>query len=240
MPEITLGTCTVAHNIRAPKKVVICPARFLERNQIFTDCLHLLTRHEPGNELHCVPEVTIPGGSVDFCLASVRKGRVVDFVGIELQAVDTTGSVWPERQGFLSSVGMKAEETRGSRYGMNWKMSAKTILIQLHHKVKTFEHADRHFVLVLQDHFLAAMQQGFSFGHIGTARLGDTMHFHSYSLVQDADRYRIELATRLSTDSDGIGISLGLQARPDVELETILAHLEQKIALSTKSTLLSF
>ena len=85
-PEISIGTCTVTHGVKNPRNVVICPHRFLERNQIFLDCLHLLKLHEPGNELHCVSEVGIPGGNVDYLLLSVRDGKVVDFVGIELQA----------------------------------------------------------------------------------------------------------------------------------------------------------
>ena len=78
--------------------MMICPFRLLERNQSFVDCLHLLSAHEPGNVLHVVPEVSVPGGSVDYLLASVRNRRVVDFVGVELQTMDTTGTVWPARQ----------------------------------------------------------------------------------------------------------------------------------------------
>ena len=81
-PSLAIGTCTVLYG-RDPQPVMICPARLLERGQIFADCLHLLTNHEPGNELHVVPEVRIPGGSVDFFLVSVRNNRVRDFVGIE-------------------------------------------------------------------------------------------------------------------------------------------------------------
>ena len=81
-PEISIGTCSVLHG-RAKRPMVICPFRLLERSQIFTDCLHLLSTHEPGNELHIVPEVSVPGGSVDYFLASVRDGKVKDFVGIE-------------------------------------------------------------------------------------------------------------------------------------------------------------
>ena len=72
-PDISIGTCTVSHNIKNPKNVIICPVRFVERNQIFFDCIHLLKNHEPGNELHRIPEVSIPGGNVDFCLESVRS-----------------------------------------------------------------------------------------------------------------------------------------------------------------------
>ena len=105
--------------------------------------MHLLTLHEPGNELHIVPELSIPGGSIDYFLVSAKKGSVKDFVGIELQTLDTTGTVWPERQRFLKAQGMRVQkrDTDSPKpFGMNWKMTAKTTMIQLHHKVETFEH----------------------------------------------------------------------------------------------------
>jgi hypothetical protein len=92
-PEIAIGTCSVGYSDYS-QGIIICPHRLLERQQVFVDCLHLLTRHEPGNELHIVPEVSIPGGSVDYVLVSARERKVADFVGIELQTLDTTGSVW--------------------------------------------------------------------------------------------------------------------------------------------------
>src|SRR5712691_13206239 len=61
-PEISIGTCSITHGAKQPHELVICPHRFLERGQIFLDCLHLLTLHEPGNELHRIAEIEIPGG----------------------------------------------------------------------------------------------------------------------------------------------------------------------------------
>src|SRR5438552_3593316 len=55
-PEITIGTCTMIYG-RQPHSVMICPFRLLERSQIFTDCVHLLNLHEPGNELRIVAEL---------------------------------------------------------------------------------------------------------------------------------------------------------------------------------------
>lgn len=80
------------------KDIIICPHRLLERGQIFLDCIHLLTLHEPGNELHVIPNIAIPGGNVDYFLVSARNKEVRDFVGIELQTLDTTGTIWPDRQ----------------------------------------------------------------------------------------------------------------------------------------------
>src|SRR5206468_9115463 len=122
-PDVLIGTCTVSHG-RDNLPVIICPHRLLERRQIFVDALHLLTLHEPGNELHIVPEISLPGGSVDYFVVSVSRGKVRDFVGIELQTVDTTGTVWPERQRFLDSVGIKVPKEDvecADSFGMNWK-----------------------------------------------------------------------------------------------------------------------
>src|SRR4051794_7492358 len=58
-PEVTIGTCTMTYG-RQAKPVMICPFRLLERSQIFTDCVHLLKQHEPGNELRIVAELAVP------------------------------------------------------------------------------------------------------------------------------------------------------------------------------------
>lgn len=242
-PDIAIGTCTVGYGSKNPKDVVICPHRLLERKQIFTDCYHLLTLHEPGNELHKLGEISIPGGSVDYMLISAKVNggnrKVADFVGIELQTLDTTGTVWPVREKFLHSVGVSvdADDLRSSKsYGMNWKMTAKTILMQLHHKVKTFEHLGKHFVLVLQDHLLDYMEGEFNFSCIQSAKVGDSMHFHAYGLKQAKDHYYLDLQDRKSTDSNGIATCLGQKADPKVELAEIVRSLESALSDDTLLT----
>ncbi len=232
-PAISIGTCTVAYG-RNKDCVIICPHRLLENKQIFIDCIHLLTLHEPGNQLHIIPEVAIPGGSVDYVLASVKNGKVKDFVGIELQTMDTTGSVWGHRQAFLQSQGVVKTSTEESTFGMNWKMTAKTILVQMHHKVNTFETLNRHLVLVLQDCLMNYMRKEFDFGHISTnAKIGDSFHFHCYSLSVNRSKYQLSLIERTSTDSDGIAQCLGLKAEAKVELTSFLKLLESKLSSKT-------
>ena len=239
-PEISIGTCSVFYG-KAKRPLVICPFRLLERRQIFVDCLHLLTTHDPGNELHIVPEVWVPGGSVDYFLVSVRDGKVKDFVGMELQALDTTGTVWPARQRFLRKIGVdsvREDPPPYKTYGMNWKMTAKTILVQLHHKIQTFEALNKHLVLVVQDFLLEYLRKNFQFSHVRDVRLGDPMQIHSYSMDRKGDRlYSLRLDSRLSTDSTGIAISLGLQAEANVDLEQIVQRLETKISQHTLFTL---
>lgn len=204
---------------------------------MFVDCLHLLTNHEPGNELHIVSEVAIPGGSVDFFLVSARNGKVRDFVGIEIQTLDTTGTVWPARQQLLRQLGVldAAAEVPQGTFGINWKMTAKTILVQMHHKALTFEHVNKKLVLVIQDRLLDYMKSEFNFAHLHEpAQIGDAVHFHSYALNQQDDgALRMEMKTRLSTDVDGIGACLGLQAEARVELQVMIDALEEKISAAT-------
>lgn len=237
-PEITIGTCTMIHG-RHARAVVVCPFRLLERSQIFTDCVHLLKLHEPGNELRIVAELGVPGGSVDYCLVSVRDGKPRDFVGIELQTLDTTGTVWPERQRFLSKHRVRVErEDASSRksFGMNWKMTAKTILVQLNHKIATFEHLSKRLVLVLQDYLLDYIRGEFAFDHVKGVRDGDAMQFHAYELREDAVAYVLRLKERLSTDSAGIATCLGLQADTKVELQKMLDQIEVKLPQSIPLT----
>jgi hypothetical protein len=235
-PDLTIGSCTIAAG-KLGDPVMICPFRLLERNQIFLDCIHLLTLHEPGNELHIVAELAVPGGSVDYCLVSIRNGKAVDFVGIELQTLDTTGTVWPERQRFahLHNVAVKrADRTSAKSFGLNWKMTAKTILVQMHHKIQTFEHVSKHLVLVAQDALIAYMKGAFNFDHLQSARLGDAMHFHAYRLDENEHgASRLQLAERLSTDGAGIARCLGLQGEANVELGEILQQLEAKVSAHT-------
>lgn len=236
-PHISIGTCTVLSG-RTPEPIIICPTRLIERRQIFIDCLHLLTTHEPGNELHIVSEVSIPGGSVDYFLVSARQGRVRDFVGIELQTLDTTGTVWPERQRLLRELAVPRDddaETSGKTFGMNWKMTAKTILVQMHHKIRTFEHVNKKLALVTQDRLLAYMTKKFNFGHLSNPpTMGDSMHVHAYRMAEQLDHsYRLTLDARLSTDAAGIAQCLGLQAEARLELEEIIRTLQAKISAAT-------
>jgi hypothetical protein len=236
---VTIGTCTMVYG-RQNQPMIICPFRLLERRQLFHDCVHLLKQHDPGNELRIVSEVAVPGGSVDYCLVSVRDGQIRDFVGIELQALDTTGTVWPQRQRFIRSKGLRvapADAASRRSFGINWKMTAKTTLSQLYHKVTTFDHLFKRFVLVLQDHLWEYLRGEYAFEHIKGQRDGDSMQFHIYELKAHPSGYRLELRERFSTDVAGTARCLGLKADMKVELQTMLKALEAKLPQGIALTL---
>jgi hypothetical protein len=232
-PEIAIGTCTVLYGTNN-QPVIICPNRLLENRKVFLDCMHLLHLHQPGNDIHVVPELSVPGGSVDYIVASVKDNKVRDFVGIEFQTLDTTGTLWPERQKFLIALGFDITSKENNKtYGMNWKMTAKTILVQLHHKISTFEYLQKHLVLIIQDNFLEYMKKEFNFANINNhALLGDSLQFHSYLLVENKN-YSLKMKERLSTNSIGIAECLGLNAEKSVDLEIIVSAIEKKISSKT-------
>ena len=240
-PHISIGTCIVAHG-QNRRPLIVCPHRLVQNSTVFVDCIHLLDRHEPGNEFHLLSEMSVPGGSVDYFLVSTRNRKVADFVAIEIQTLDTTGTVWPERQRFLRDVGVSTydqEHTSQRPFGINWKMSAKTILVQLHHKIETFESIGKYLVLVVQDAFLEYMQREFAFDHIQTAMPRDALQFHSYRFEPSLTGNRLQLVERLSTDADGAAKCLGFQTSVGVGLDDMISTIERRITDDTVLNVLS-
>lgn len=233
-PDIAIGTCIVGHG-RQATPLIICPHRYLEQSKVFTDCFHLLKAHEPGNEFHVVSEFDIVGGSIDYMLVSARRGRALDYVGIEFQSLDTTGTVWPTRQKLLRTLGVAVDDQPDRPFGVNWKMTAKTILMQLHHKIATFQAANRHLVLVIQDELLHYLQREFRFGHFSNpASLSDALHVHAYQVEKMPEgELSIALGERLSTTESGLAVALALRDERVAEAGHILSKLSEKMSAET-------
>jgi hypothetical protein len=232
-PDLTIGTCTVGY---MGKPTIICPHRFLQERQVFIDAIHLLEQHQPGNQLHVIPEIEVPGGSIDYIVASVYRGEIKDYLGLEIQALDTTGTVWPARQALLSELtGASVPGSKSSiSYGINWKMSAKTILIQMHHKVETFERLGKKLILAIQDIFFDYMTREFTTSGLRSPKVSDPAHFHVYQMQQDAKgAFSIELKERTSTTTVGIEQMLGLGRTMDIPESDLLARIQSKISDTT-------
>jgi hypothetical protein len=59
------------------------------------------------------------------------------------------------------------------------------------------------------------------------------MQFHAYELRKETTSYTLKLKERISTDTAGIAMCLGLQADTNVELQTILDQIDAKLPQST-------
>lgn len=228
-PNIKIGTCSVKYQ---NQDLIICPSRFLENNRVFNDCISLLAKHSPNNELYLITEVQIPGGYVDYFLVSTNNKKVVDFVGIEIQAIDTIRSVWPERQRFLKEKGLRIDDAPNinkKTFGMNWKMTLKTTLIQMHHKAKFFESMNKHLVLIIQKPLFEHMQHDFDSSEIKESKHEDTFHIHVYELKESNLKFNLSFDTNVSTDSKGIEKCLGLNTNKEINMDDLFKILEPKV-----------
>ncbi|MFH1731826.1 MAG: hypothetical protein ABIF82_09275, partial [Planctomycetota bacterium] len=57
----------------------------------------------------------------------------------------------------------------------------------------------------------------------------------SYRMAQQPNKsYRLELVQRVSTDSEGIAVCLGLQAEAKVDLKKIIEQIQSKLSDNTR------
>ncbi len=106
-------------------------------------------------------------------------------------------------------------------------------LLQIHHKISTFEHMNKNLVLIIQDCLLNYMKRTFSFGRLSAPRDADPMHFHSYKLVHDDAGHRLKLDERFSTNTEGVTVCLGSQAEANVDMDQVVTAIEAKISPAT-------
>lgn len=227
----TIGACLLGHGNRP---LIICPRRLLEGDLIFRQCLPLLKK---GIEFRAVPEIRTPGGSVDYFLVSAGKqGKIIDFVGIELQSLDTTGTggIWSARQDCVNGA-VKASYS----HGINWKMSAKTILVQMLHKAPAMEALDKKLVLVVQEEFLAYIESEFTGSVFRKATLRDSVHFHTYSIVRSGSGWSLRTARQVSTSAAGVAELLMLGEKEELDEKTLIQRIQDKMKSSDKTRVIS-
>lgn len=141
---ICYGTCSVTN---AGQEVVICPNRLYANNyesirevaqDVFGKLPFMLFDEyikKASSELDCVvalgqnsgKEVKLSKMSMDWVLAHIRKGKLVEYVGIEVQSIDITGN--------YRDAWYAARDQRGdipaSGHGLNWANVHKRLMPQI-------------------------------------------------------------------------------------------------------------
>jgi Restriction endonuclease NotI len=195
----TIGTCIVGAD---GKPQLICPFRMRETNQVFIDVTYLLTGDIA--EVMVIPEIKLGQlGNVDFLVVGLdHTGNVVDFLGLELQTNDTTGSgpLYDARNDFFAGV-LKPSY----KYGLNWKMTAKLVLKQTLDKSAVFMSWQKRYVWAMQDTLLDRMR-GYAdmsgFSQANPAR--HEVFFHAYEVIPGEHRYQLRLKERVGADLEGV------------------------------------
>jgi len=220
-PQQTIGACTVGYK---GNPLIVCPHRFLQRQQIFLDAVPLL---RSGQQFFVVPEIAMPGGSVDYFVVSMQDNEIVDFAGIEIQTLDTTGTggIWRAREDLY-----KGNLSTSYSYGINWKMSAKTILMQLHHKGPSFEVLGKKLLLVTQREFFDYIRREFRATQVHAAAAHDAVHIHTYDCILLNRELQVVLNTRWSTSVRGIEEMLSLGRSPEISEDEIIRRIEARLS----------
>ncbi len=207
----SIGTCIMGSG---GEPQITCPIRLLESNQIFTETMHLMD--ETVGTPFAIPEVDLPGfGAVDFVVARTDGNEIKDFYGVELQALDTTGSTWESRQDYCHNDG---KMTGPYKYGINWKMTAKLVMIQTAHKSPIFEGWGKRYVRVLQDTLLNYMRDNFNFSGFHEEREEDFLRFYAYRVVESKRRFKLELTEKISGDLEALSAAMSAKAAIGEEL----------------------
>lgn len=208
-PGVKVGICTVGATVAKKKEiqpVIICPHRLKESILFDTIRLEYLSHWE---NVKWISEVNIGvGGSVDYVAVKVdKKGRIKDFLCVELQAAGTTGSpyYWIEN---LLKYGELVNPKKS--YGINWANEfSKTMMQQAYKKGKIVEHWNRKIVFVFQDvalEYLRATADCSKLQHYDPALPVD---FCTFQLVWNGTEWKMNPSEIQSTTIEGIQTIIG-------------------------------
>lgn len=147
-PICTLWRRTGAPQVAMEDLIFVCPKRFYAVDFLKEVVEHCWPGERPKNP-KVAPEVKMTGfGNVDFVIADVQdNGDVGQFLSVELQAIDITGSVFP------AYMAIRAEEDLDNRptFGFNWDNVYKRYITQLIRKGYFHHHWKSKIIAVIPE-----------------------------------------------------------------------------------------
>ena len=149
LPSEPYPVCSIRRNVGGePKQVCVCPKRFYSVDLLTDVVEHCWTGNPPANP-QLAREVQMTGfGNVDFVIADVGQGGAIrDFLSVELQAIDITGSVMPAYRALRAGRNLERRPT----YGLNWANVYKRYITQLIRKGYFHHHWGTKIVAIMQD-----------------------------------------------------------------------------------------
>ena len=148
--------CSVRHGTGEDQaQICVCPKRFYSADFLSDVIAHCWPGDEPANP-RIAREVKMTGfGNVDFVIADIaHTGEIAQFLSVELQAMDITGSVMPAYRALREGRDVDRRPT----YGLNWSNVYKRFVTQLIRKGYFHHHWGTKIVAVVQDVFYAYIQ----------------------------------------------------------------------------------
>jgi hypothetical protein len=135
-------------NVASRDLICVCPKRFYQVDWLSAVIEHCWPFEPPKNPV-IANEVNMKGfGNVDFVIADKDpNGDIGNFLSVELQAIDITGSVYPAYVALRDGVMLPKRPT----FGLNWDNVYKRYITQLIRKGYFHHHWGTKIVAVIQD-----------------------------------------------------------------------------------------
>ncbi len=180
----TLGTCVASDSDGG--LLVVCPVK-LQMGDRFARDLAAYFRDPP----IIASEASLESGRLDYVFRGTSALGGEHTMAVEVQALDTTGSLDAAKAAFEAGASDFFE--KDFRFGFNWKMSIKTIVVQLLSKLSETHALGWSYAIILQDAFLAKMQELYDMKvtdmtmappeDVFRRAVGGDLLIHAYSLV---------------------------------------------------------
>ena len=219
------GTCTkISHRQTTPfpvcsvfrgrpgDPICVCPNRFLEAD-IQTDVLRECWFGPQPENPHIVSEVSMPRyGSVDFVIADLNAGntRVLNFISVELQAVDITGTYHPSYEAIINNEPTLALKPT---YGFNWANVRKRFISQIISKGFHHHHWGTKIVAIVQESLFDEVQKHAAIPSTTLAQA--SIMFLLYQFTQVEGRLKMELERVVPTTHSNVMMAELYETPPD-------------------------
>jgi hypothetical protein len=208
-PHIKVGICSLGYKGDFTDRhipVVICPQRFKEEIMFETIRDKYLSHW---TNIEWISEVNLGvGGSVDYvAITKNKKGEIIDFLCVEIQAGGTTGSPYPAVID-LKNNGRYSKQSYN--YGINWANEfSKTMMQQAYKKGKIINHWKRKLVFIVQDIAIDYLKSTADTSRLLSSKLNFPIDFCTFSLKWNQTQWNLIFSNIYSTDIEGINLMLG-------------------------------
>lgn len=194
-----------------PRLVTVCPKRFLEADLVADILMHCWPGAAPQNP-RIAHEITMAHfGKVDLVVADYDADNhsIREFVSVELQAVDITGSVEPAYTGVVNST---AGVTLS--FGINWANVRKRYIDQLIAKCFYHHQWGTRVVAVMQTPLFDYLREHMQFDEIAPGAGAVDVAFLLYDYLEGDDHHTLVFDRVVGTSHNSLMMSTLYQQTP--------------------------
>lgn len=194
---------------RQREVICVCPKRFYEIELVKDVLANCWLNDSPPAEPRLAHEVQMKGfGNVDFVIAELfDKGGIKNFVSVELQAVDLTGSVYPAYDALINNRDLSSRP----RYGINWANVRKRYVEQLVKKGIYHHHWQSRMISVIQSPFFDYLCTNLRFDQLDSKSPSSNIVFMVYDFDLDTSngtpKHTLELRNVVGTSHSSLMMS---------------------------------